>query len=71
MQADKAAENTTALIIPNLPIKCNSICKKRSIKHRRGVFRASAVWLYHDPPAIVAGFHKGFADEQKANKNSA
>ena len=21
-------------------------------------------------PAIVAGFHKGFADEQKANKNS-
>ena len=27
--------------------------------------------LYNEKPAIVAGFHKGFADEQKANKNSA
>ena len=28
-------------------------------------------FLYNENPAIVAGFHKGFADEQKANKNSA
>jgi len=28
-------------------------------------------FLYHEYPTIVAGFHKGFADEQKANKNSA
>ena len=25
----------------------------------------------NENPAIVAGFYKGFADEQKANKNSA
>jgi len=27
--------------------------------------------LYHEKPAIVAGFNEGFADEQKVNKNSA
>ena len=27
--------------------------------------------LYNENHAIVAWFHKGFADEQKANKNSA
>jgi hypothetical protein len=25
--------------------------------------------LYNENPAIVAGFHKGFADEEKTNKN--
>jgi len=28
-------------------------------------------FLLNENPAIVVGFHKGFADEQKANKNSA
>ena len=28
-------------------------------------------FLSNKNPAIVAGFHKGFADEQRANKNSA
>ena len=29
------------------------------------------VLLYNENPAIVAGFCKGFTDEQKTNKNSA
>ena len=28
-------------------------------------------FLYNENPAIVAGFYKGFADEQKTNKKSA
>ena len=31
----------------------------------------AASLLYNENPAIVAGFHKGYADERKANKNSA
>ncbi len=29
----------------------------------------SAVFLYNENPAIVAGFHKVFVDEEKTNKN--
>ena len=32
---------------------------------------ARAHFLYNENPTIVAGFYKGFADEQKTNKKSA
>ena len=31
----------------------------------------SGRFLHNETPAIMAGFNKGFADEQKTNKNSA
>ena len=33
-------------------------------------FEVPPFFVKRKPPAVV-GFHKGFADEQKANKNSA
>ena len=56
MQADEStAKQHTPLCHQKRKIRTNSLSS----------------FLYAENSAIVAGFQKGFADEQKANKNSA
>ena len=53
---------------PNSQYTANAVCTE--IDGRAG--RSPRMWcfsfLYHENPAIVAGFHIGFADKRKPNK---
>jgi len=41
---------------------------EKSLDKRAAVYFTQRLFLYNENPAIVAGFHVGFADEKKTNK---
>jgi len=57
------------IILTFLSIICLEEQIALNIRNELWIAVASKAFLYPENPAIVAGFNKGFADEQKTNKN--